>query len=72
MNHFTPEQVEGIILAHTIPFICNGDKVTETRSYNPLGVDQDGLVSELIVDINVVKKQTVEHIQLTTTLNVEE
>lgn len=64
MNHFTPEQIEGVILAHTIPHICAGDEVSETRRIEPVGIDEDGVVSDLIVDIKVMKKQPIDHIKI--------
>lgn len=64
MYVFTKEEIEGIIFAHKIPYIVNGDTLYENRKVVPIGIDAGGLVNELIVNIDIKKQNTVEYINI--------
>ncbi len=63
-NDFTKEEIYGIIFAHKIPYIVNGDTLYENRKVVPIGIDAGGLVNELIVNIDIKKQNTVEYINI--------
>ena len=64
MYVFTKEEIESIIFAHKIPYIVNGDTLYENRKIVPIGIDDSGLVNELIVNIDIKKQNTVEYINI--------
>ena len=64
MYVFTKEEIESIIFAHKIPYIVNGDILYENRKIVPIGIDDSGLVNELIVNIDIKKQNTVEYINI--------
>lgn len=63
-NEFTKEEIEGIIFAHKIPYIVNGDILYENRKIVPIGIDASGLVNELIVNIDIKKANTIDYINI--------
>ena len=64
MYGFTKEEIEGIIFAHKIPYIVNGDTLYENRKIVPIGIDASGLVNELIVNIDIKKANTLDYINI--------
>lgn len=64
MYGFTKEEIEGIIFAHKIPYIVNGDILYENRKIVPIGIDASGLVNELIVNIDIKKANTLDYINI--------
>jgi hypothetical protein len=63
-NDFTKEEIEGIIFAHKIPYIVNGDILYENRKIVPIGIDASGLVNELIVNIDIKNANTLDYINI--------
>jgi hypothetical protein len=61
---FTEKEISGIILAHELPFIVGGDKVDTTVKISPVGLDDEGIVSEAVVDIKIIKQKSVDFVNM--------